>query len=116
MAQKVLVQLVDDLDGTAAEDIETVSFALDGVVYEIDLTPGNAEKLRGGLADFVAGARKTGGRAKRAAVGARKIVGEGRTKEQSQAIRQWARANGYDLADRGRIPENVIEAFEQAHR
>ncbi|MEV6241027.1 Lsr2 family protein [Lentzea sp. NPDC051838] len=117
MAQKVLVQLSDDLDGTVADDIETISFALDGVVYEIDLKQGNAQKLRDGLADFVASARKTGGRSRRVAAGVvRKVAGEGRTKEQSQAIRQWAKVNGYDLSDRGRIPASVIDAFELAHR
>ena len=119
MAKQVLVQLIDDLDGTAAEDIETVHFALDGVTYEIDLKQTNASKLRDGLADFVAKARRTGGRAKRggptASVG-RKPASEGRNKEQSQAIRQWAKANGHELSDRGRIPVSVIEEFEQAHR
>ncbi|MFD1044371.1 Lsr2 family protein, partial [Kibdelosporangium lantanae] len=67
MAQKVTVELVDDLDGTVAEDISTVTFGLDGVAYEIDLTVGNAEKLRKLLDDFVGGARRTGGRAKRPA-------------------------------------------------
>ncbi len=118
MAQKVLVQLIDDLDGTPAEDGQTVSFALDGVTYEIDLKPKNADKLRSALADFVAAARKTGGgRAKRrAATTTRQVVAEARTKEQTKAIREWARSNGHELADRGRIPASVIEAFEAAHR
>ncbi|WP_367133276.1 Lsr2 family protein [Saccharothrix sp. HUAS TT1] len=118
MAQKVLVQLIDDLDGTPAEDGQTVSFALDGVTYEIDLKPGNADKLRSALADFVAAARKTGGRTKRntAAPGARRPAPDARNKEQTKAIREWARSNGHELADRGRIPANVIEAFEAAHR
>jgi len=117
MAQKVVVQLIDDLDGTPAEDGETVTFALDGVTYEIDLHPENASKLRDSLADFVAGARRTSGRAKRrAATTTRRVVAEARTKEQTKAIRNWARSNGHELADRGRIPASIIEAFEQAHR
>ncbi|NKE55366.1 Lsr2 family protein [Lentzea sp. PSKA42] len=116
MAQKVLVQLIDDLDGTAAEDVEAVSFGLDGVTYEIDLKPGNASKLRDGLADFVAGARRTRGRARKAPATTRTIVAESRTKEQTKAIRDWARANGHEISDRGRIPTSIIEEFEKAHR
>jgi hypothetical protein len=116
MAQKVLVQLIDDLDGTAAQDVEAVSFGLDGVTYDIDLKPDNAERLRDGLAAFVASARRTGGRTRKAASTTRTIVAESRTKEQTKAIREWARANGHDLSDRGRIPTSVIEEFEKAHR
>jgi hypothetical protein len=117
MAQKVLVQLIDDLDGNPTEDGQTISFALDGVTYEIDLREENATKLRDTLADFVASARKTGGRVKRGtATGTRRVVAEARTKEQTKAIRDWARNNGHDLSDRGRIPTNIIEAFEAAHR
>ncbi|MBP2320224.1 hypothetical protein JOF56_000609 [Kibdelosporangium banguiense] len=114
MAQRVTVQLVDDLDGTAADDISTVSFALDGVSYEIDLTEANAEKLRSGLEEFVNSARRTGGRVKRGTAPVKR-AGSPANREQTKAIRDWARQNGYELSDRGRIPANVIEAFETAH-
>ncbi|WP_199439875.1 histone-like nucleoid-structuring protein Lsr2 [Umezawaea beigongshangensis] len=117
MAQQVIVQLVDDLDGSAGGSIETVTFALDGVTYEIDLGEQNSARLRDSLAEFVAHARRTGGRAKKggrpAASG--RAAGEGRSKEQTRAIREWAKANGHELSDRGRIPASVIEAFEAAH-
>jgi hypothetical protein len=113
MAQKVVVQLMDDLDGTVDEKISTTSFALDGVSYEIDLTETNAEKLRDALGLFTAKARRTGGRVKRGT--AVKGAAPGTNREQTQAIRAWARQNGFDLSDRGRIPGNVIEAFETAH-
>jgi hypothetical protein len=112
MAQKVLVQLVDDLDGTAADDISTVTFGLDGATYEIDLTANNAAKLRNQLDDFVGAARRIGGRVKR---GTSLGVKPAANREHTRAIRDWARQNGYELSDRGRIPSNVIEAFEQAH-
>jgi hypothetical protein len=115
MAQRVTVQLVDDLDGTAADDISTVSFALDGVSYEIDLTEANAEKLRSGLEDFVNAARRTGGRVKRGTTPGKRAGSPAASREQTKAIRDWARQNGFDLSDRGRIPANVIEAFEEAH-
>jgi hypothetical protein len=119
MAQKVLVQLVDDLDGTSSDSIETVVFGLDGVTYEIDLADANASRLRDNLAEFVASARRTGGRVKRGTASATPrgaaASASGRSKEQTQAIRDWARNNGYDVSERGRIPGSVLEAFESAH-
>jgi hypothetical protein len=114
MAQKVTVELVDDLDGTASDDITTVSFGLDGVSYEIDLNEDNAGNLRDALADVIAAGRRVGGRVKRGTSphpGVRPAV----DREQTKAIRDWARQNGFDLAERGRIPANVVEAFEEAH-
>jgi hypothetical protein len=115
MAQKVIVELVDDLDGTASDSITTVSFALDGVSYEIDLNEDNASNLRTAFADVIAAGRRVGGRVKRGV----SLVGPAARptvdREQTRAIREWARQNGFDLAERGRIPATVIEAFEQAH-
>jgi hypothetical protein len=113
MAQKVLVQLVDDLDGTAADDITTVTFGLDGAAYEIDLTPNNAAKLRNQLDAFIQAARRTGGRVKRGTPP--KAATPAANREQTKAIRDWARQNGFEVSDRGRMPANVIEAFEEAH-
>ncbi|WP_089959193.1 histone-like nucleoid-structuring protein Lsr2 [Lentzea xinjiangensis] len=114
MAQRFLVQFVDDLDGTAAEDVETVQFGLDGVTYLIDLNARNADSLRTALRDFIANARRTGGRAGRSTA-TRTTPGGPRTRKQTQLIREWARENGYELADRGRIPARVIDDFEEAH-
>lgn len=118
MAQRTIVELVDDLDGTTSDDIETVSFALDGVSYEIDLGGDNAAKLRDALAEFVESGRKTGGRVKRRTTptaGRAAGTGSTRSREQTQAIREWAKKNGHDVSDRGRIPASVIDAFEAAH-
>lgn len=114
MAQKVVVELVDDLDGTASPDISTVTFRLDGASYEIDLTENNAERLRESLAPYVGAARRTGGRIKRA-VSTGPATRPAADREQTKAIREWARDNGWALADRGRIPANVMTAFDQAH-
>lgn len=108
MAQKVLVQYVDDLDGTTSDDISTVQFGLDGVEYEIDLGESNAERIRKILAEYVAAARRTGGRRK---AGTR--VGQSSSGEASK-IREWAAQNGVELAARGRIPSDVIERYKQA--
>jgi hypothetical protein len=111
MAQKVLVQLVDDLDGTASTDVSTVLFGLDGVTYEIDLAEDNAEQLRDKLAEFVDSARRVGGRIKR--VNKSGSTGARSTGEAGQ-IRTWALENGYGLAGRGRIPSHVVEAYKEA--
>jgi hypothetical protein len=110
MAQKVLVQLVDDLDGTASDEVETVQFGLDGVTYEIDLADSNAQRLRTRLADYVGAARRTGGRVKRGT----RPQGVTNNGEASQ-IREWAQANGIELAARGRIPGHVVDSYRQAH-
>ncbi len=113
MAQKVLVSLVDDLDGSEAE--ETVQFGLDGVSYEIDLSTENAEELRDALAQYVEHARRAGGRKRpqarsSAKAPARSVAAD---REQNQAIRVWARKNGYEVSDRGRIPSEVVEAYHR---
>lgn len=116
MAQKTIVQLFDDLDGTTSGDIKTLEFGLDGVTYEIDLNDKNSQGLRESLEQFVSAARRTGGRVKRGTVRPGSLPSPaGRSREQTQAIRDWAKSNGHNVADRGRIPEAVIEAFDEAH-
>jgi hypothetical protein len=112
MAQQVIVQLVDDLDGTSSDDIATVQFSVDGVTYEIDLTSSNADQLRDAVADYVANARRTGGRVKR---GTRSANGS-RSSANGEAgqIREWAQANDIELAARGRIPAHVVESYREA--
>jgi hypothetical protein len=117
MARKVQVILSDDLDENLPAD-ETVSFALDGVNYEIDLADKNAKELRDAFARYVQAARKVGGRGTRASGGGRSRAtgGGGRMdREQAGAIRDWARKNGHAVSDRGRIPSSVVEAYEAAH-
>jgi hypothetical protein len=112
MAKKVTVTLIDDFDGDAAAD-ETVEFGLDGVSYEIDLSTKNAKKLREELKVWIEAGRRIGGRRRGRSAGS----GRGRAaidREQSAAIRDWARRNGYNVSTRGRIPADVIEAFHAA--
>jgi hypothetical protein len=110
VAQKVQVLLVDDLDGGEAD--ETVTFALDGKTYEIDLTTGNADKLRGLLEPYVKGGRRTGGRASGGRGKARATSGGSQDTAQ---IRAWAKENGYEVNDRGRVPASIREAYEKAN-
>ena len=112
MAQKVLVQLVDDLDGSSSQDVSTVLFGLDGVSYEIDLSDSNAERLRDSVAEFVDSARRTGGRIKRGVRPAQS--GKATNSGEAGQIREWALQNGYELAGRGRIPSHVVEAYKEA--
>ncbi|MET9119882.1 Lsr2 family protein [Streptomyces sp. NPDC004528] len=108
MAQKVQVTLVDDLDGSDAD--ETVTFGLDGSTYEIDLTGANADRLRKALTPYREAGRRTGNRrggkpAKRTQVGS-----------DATTIRAWAKSNGWpNLSNRGRVPADVRDAFEAAH-
>src|SRR3984957_11430643 len=111
MAKKGTVTLVDDFDGGGAAD-ETVEFGLDGVTYEIDLSTKNATKLRNDLKQWVEAGRRVGGRRR-----GRASAGRGRgaiDREQSAAIREWARGTAHKVATRGRIPADVIDAFHAA--
>jgi hypothetical protein len=115
MARKVQVILSDDLDENLPAD-ETVSFALDGTNYEIDLAERNAKELRDAFAKYVGAARKVGRDTGRASGGGRSRATGGRMdREQAGAIREWARKNGHAVSDRGRIPASVVEAYESAH-
>ncbi|GAA1033257.1 MULTISPECIES: histone-like nucleoid-structuring protein Lsr2 [Amycolatopsis] len=111
MAQKVLVEMIDDLDGSEAG--QTVPFGLDGVQYEIDLSDENAATLRQELATFIASARRTGGRKTTVRATAAPTAEE---RERSKAIRTWALDNNWAIAERGRIPREVIAAYEESQK
>jgi hypothetical protein len=108
MAQKVITTLEDDLDGSEAS--QTVLFGLDGKTYEIDLNDENNAKLREALAPYIGKGRRVGGG--RATV---RRMGSGKPAEDTAAIRSWAKANGHDVNDRGRVPASIREAYEKAN-
>ena len=113
MAQRTEIQLIDDLDGTAAT--QTVRFTLDGRELEIDLSDKNAAMLRKALDPYMAAGRRLGsqtGTSRR-----RNVAGgaSGMTKEELANVRNWARSNGYEVADRGRIKTDIVEAYHAAH-
>ncbi|MFD2758146.1 histone-like nucleoid-structuring protein Lsr2 [Gulosibacter faecalis] len=114
MARKVVYQLIDDLDGTQLTEGqgETVKFGLDGVEYEIDLSDANAEGLRETLSSYVKSARRVGGRAQR---GTRTLLPTAGPKRDLSAVRKWATANGYTVANRGRVPQDVLDAYDEAN-
>lgn len=113
MAQKHIVQLIDDLDQSTAE--ETVAFGLDGANYEIDLNAKNAARLRDALAEYVAHARRTTRGARPAGGPSRRGRGARGDREQTQAIREWARNSGFKIGEKGRIPAHVLEAYHEQH-
>ena len=107
MAQKVTTQLVDDIDGSEAH--ETISFGYQGKQYEIDLNDKNAAALHESLSEFAQYARTV-------TAGCRQQRVSRRTdKERTLAIREWAASNGHEIAGRGRIPREVVEAYDAAN-
>jgi Lsr2 len=105
MAQRVHIVLEDDIDG--GEATETVLFGVDGINYEIDLSDKNAAKLRDSLAKYIAAARRTTPRSRR---GSRRSSAGPTTAQ----VRDWARSNGYQVSDRGRISADIRAAYENA--
>jgi Lsr2 len=112
MAQKRITLLVDDLDGKTLKEGKgkTISFALDGREYEIDLSDKNADAFRKSVSRYVDAARKVGSGSRR--------TGTSRVRSSSdvspQAVREWAKANKVELSARGRIPQSVIDQFRAA--
>jgi hypothetical protein len=106
MARQTITKLIDDVDGSAADT--TITFALDGTNFEIDLSDSNAAKLRESLAPWIAGARRVrgGGSAPRGPRAARRGAAR-----DAQAIREWARENNIEVSDRGRIKAEVVEMY-----
>lgn len=115
MAQKYIVQLVDDLTNEPIEDGagETVTFSLDGASYAIDLTTAHADEFRSAFSSYVSAARKadaaTSTRSRSAARSA------STPKTDLKDVRDWASKNGFEVSSRGRIPSTVQEAYAAAH-
>jgi hypothetical protein len=106
MAQKIQTLFTDDIDGGDAEG--TVRFALDGTEYEIDLNGKHSDDLRSALGKYIEYARKVGGTARKGtARGGRKP-----SAVDTVAVRAWARENGYDIKDRGRVPGDLVARYQ----
>jgi Lsr2 len=106
LAQKIQAVFVDDIDGGEAEG--TIRFGLDGVGYEIDLSVAHSEELHKALAPYIAHARKAGG-TRRAARGRR----DGSAID-THKVREWARGQGIEIKQRGRVPADIVEKYRQA--
>lgn len=109
MATHTSIQLIDDIDGTS-EAAETVQFGLDGAQFEIDLTQANADKLRKALTKYVEAARQIKHTPARGT--GRRSGGRNRSREDMAQIRAWAAETGHEVADRGRLPQTVLDAYD----
>jgi hypothetical protein len=107
MAQQIQTLFIDDIDGGPAAG--TVRFGLDGTDYEIDLSAAHSEELHQVLAGYVARARKAAGTARRGSRG-RRPAGVPDTRK----VREWAKGQGIDVKERGRVPAEVIEKYQAA--
>lgn len=107
MAKKTFTHILDDIDGS--EDAESLTFSYGNKSYEIDLSSKNKKKLEAALAPYIEAGRSTGG--------ARRNSGSSRGASRSDlaAVRAWAKDNGHDVSERGRVPASVIEAYDSAH-
>jgi hypothetical protein len=113
VARKLEVHLLDDMDGSQAE--ETVKFGLDGTHYEIDLNDKHAEQLRAGLAKYILHGRRMGRAAPGTTAAPRRATNAGPARNdraQNQAIRDWARSKGLGISERGRIPQHLVDRYE----
>ena len=110
-------QLVDDLDGTVLDigEGETVMFSLDGTAYEIDLTTEHAARLREVLAPYRSAGRALAASGARRAQAPRSAGGRSAgSPAYLAAVRDWARNNGFAVSDRGRVPANILAAYEES--
>lgn len=108
MAKRVQVIHTDDIDGSEAA--ETISFALDGINYSIDLSADNAKKMRDAFAPYIAAGERERNSGRRSSATRRKTSGASATD-----IRAWAAAQGMQVSSRGRVSAEVREAYERAH-
>ena len=109
MAQKIQTLFIDDIDGGEAEG--TVRFGLDGREYEIDLSTKNAAALRKALAKYVDAARRIPGTSRGPSRSGRR-AGDGAA--DSTAVRVWAKSQGIEVKDRGRVPAEIVRKFKAA--
>lgn len=117
MARKTQIVLEDDLNGQVLEDGagETVSFALDGQNFEIDLSNENATKLRDDFARYVGHGRKVSSNGSTSRPSGSRSRPSNGDKRDLGPVREWARQNGHDVSERGRVKTSVIEAYDAAH-
>ena len=117
MAQKVQVLLVCDLHDTEVEGSEAITFSVDGSAYEIDVCADHAAQLRDSFAPYIGAARRAGRPAPRSGAAPRRSrAGRGRGDDRVGQIREWARNNGHQVSERGRLSASLVEAYEAAHR
>ncbi len=111
MARKLETVFIDDLDGSTADT--TIRFGLDGAEYEIDLNTAHAEQFRKATGRYIEAARKAGSSARQAARSSSRRSSAS-TGPSSSAVREWAKDQGYEVKERGRIPAELVVKFQAA--
>jgi hypothetical protein len=111
MAQRTVVLLIDDLTGEESEDVTNVTFSFSGSEYEIDLNDENYERFKKALAPYM----EKGRRVRRSRKAAASSSGSRSSGQDTAAIRAWAKENGYEVSERGRVPQEIKEAYEKSH-
>jgi hypothetical protein len=109
LAKKQTVQFIDDLDGKVLDEFETIRWAVDGREYEFDTSPKHAQQFRNSIEKYLTVSRRVGPK------NTRTVAAVKSKSSRTQAIREWALREGYEVSSRGRIPLAVAEAFEAAH-
>ncbi len=121
MARRTITKLIDDIDGSEAD--ETMTFAFDGVQYEIDLSAANAEKMRKAFGPYIDAASKVGrgsifrgpGMIARGAAGRAPVRNDRSNRDRNNTIREWAASKGIKVSDRGRIKQEIVDQFDAEH-
>lgn len=124
MAKQIITQTIitDDFDGKEIQEglAESLTFSFENTDYRIDLRPENSAKLRKDLEKWIAAAEKvttTGRRGRpKGSGGSRPATGSGRSKEELAAVRDWAKQNGHEVSERGRIAAPILDAYDEAHK
>lgn len=116
MAQKVEVVLTCDLDDGDTPAVDTVVFGYDGANYEFELCQAHLDDFHRVMKGFVGAARRAGSGGRRTGAGTSRTVRAAGNPSELAQVREWARNNGYEVSDRGRIPSQVREAFDKAQR
>lgn len=115
MAQKVVTIVTDDLTGEESEDAKTVPFSVDGIEYEIDLSPESKDSLLEALGPFIQAGRRVRKTRGGSSGGGKKSTGRAQTNPDTAKIREWAKEQGYEVNERGRIPASIQEAYAKAN-
>ncbi|MEP9394124.1 Lsr2 family protein [Gordonia sp. VNQ95] len=110
MARRTVVTFVDDLDGKELKEAVTIAFSVDNKNYEFDTSAAHAEEFHRDLEKYIAASRVAGARRSGGGSGRR-----ARSSRDLKSVREWARENGFDISERGRISTEVIEAYDAAH-
>lgn len=114
MAQRVVTLITDDITGEESAEAATHTLSLDGIAYEIDLAPDSYGQLLKVMEPYMENGRRAG-KVKAATAGSKKGAARAASGPDTAKVREWAKAQGFEVNDRGRVPANIREAYDKAH-